>query len=137
MNVARMLAALTAAAVIAGCGGTSDSQQVTSAMKTYLNGIANRNGQQACNELTSAAAQGLLTSANQQDPKLKAKTCGDVLNTIGDLLTTSDKQRLRTAKIVNVKVKGNSASASVQGGAHAAELVKTSGRWLINGGVGS
>jgi hypothetical protein len=137
MNVARTLPALAVAAVIAGCGGTSDSQQITSAMKTYLNGIANRNGQQACSELTSAAAKGLLTSANQQDPKLKAKTCGDVLNTIGGLLTTSDKQKLRTAKIVNVKVKGNSANASVQGGAHPAVLVKTNGHWLINGGVGS
>lgn len=141
MNLARALAGAVAVAaavaLLAGCGGTSDSQQVNSAIRTYLAGIANRNGQQSCNQLTPAAAQGLLTSANQQDPNLGAKSCAEVLNALSRLITASEKQQLLDAKIRDIKIKGNSATATVQGGDRAAELVKTNGHWLIRGGVGS
>lgn len=140
MNVARVLAALASIAVIAGCGGSSggsDNQQITTAIRAYLGGIANHNGQQSCSQLTSVAGKDLLDAANQQDPQLKAKSCADVLNTIDGLLSSADKTRLRTAKIVKVKVSGSTATASVQGGDKPAQLVKQNGHWLISGGVGS
>lgn len=46
-----------------------------------------------------------------------------------------NKQTLKNAKVTNVHVNGNTATADLQGGTKTADFTKTGGRWFISGGI--
>jgi hypothetical protein len=127
---------MTAAAVavtilVAGCGGgSSASSQVTSTIKSYLADIANGNGPAACNQLSTAAKQQLAGAS----ASFGAKTCPQAVLDASKELKGDEKQTLLKAKVIDVHVNGDTATANLKGGTRAAHLTKIGGRWLISGG---
>jgi hypothetical protein len=129
---ATVIAALAVAVIVGGCGGgPSASSQVTSTLKTYLADLAHGNGPAACSELTAAATQEVANAATGSS----AKTCPRAVEEAAKELKGDEAQTLLDAKVVDVHVDGNSATANLKGGTRAAHLTKADGRWLISGGV--
>lgn len=126
-----VLAGLLTVAV-AGCGGgSSDSSQITSTIKTYLAAIANSDGTTACDQLTNGAANQVL----QAGASLGAVTCAQAVQDASGNLGGNGKQTLLDAQVINVHVTGSTASADLQGGTQTVQLTKIGGRWLISGGL--
>ena len=124
--------AVAVAVIAGGCGGgSSASSQVASTIKTYLADLAHGNGPAACNQLTAAATQELASAASGSTPK----TCPGAVEEAAKELKGDEAQTLLDAKIIDVHVDGNTATANLKGGTRAAQLTKVNGRWLISGGV--
>lgn len=72
-------------------------------------------------------------------PQLGATSCVDAIDRLSGLLTAdqkrADKQKLINAQVINIHVKGDSATADIQGGTQTAQFERVGGRWLISGGI--
>lgn len=98
-------------------------------MRTYLTAIADHNAAKACDEMTAGAKQHLVSIV----PKGTGSTCRSVIGTISKLITGAQVKQVRNAKIVDVQVRGDTATAKILG-ATTVHLTTTNGRWLISGG---
>ncbi|HEX5193582.1 MAG TPA: hypothetical protein VFW09_12325 [Solirubrobacteraceae bacterium] len=79
--------------------------------------------------MTARAKQQLVSIV----PKGTGSTCRSVIGTISKLITGAQVRQVRDAKIVDVRVHGDTATARILG-ATTARLTKTGGHWLISGG---
>jgi hypothetical protein len=104
-----------------------------SAIRTYLGAIAGHNAAKACSEMTSAAQQQLLSIA----PKGAGSTCEVVVARISQLITGAEAKQVRDAKVVDVHVTGDTATAKIAGAGTTARLTDSGGRWQIAGGFGA
>lgn len=123
------------ASALAGCGGADENGAVQNTVKTYLSAFADGNGQKACDQLTGQETRTIVQGAVERLPELQSATCPDALSKLSGSLGADEKQTLRDAKITNVHVTGDSATAEVVGGTQTADLTKAHGRWLISGGL--
>ncbi len=130
-RTAGILTSVLLAITTVGCGGTSDSSQVASTVKAFLTALANGNGTKACDQLTASQAQTVVQLLAQQG----VTNCAAAVSRAASSLNASDKQKLLNAKVVNVHVSGNSATADIQGGTQPATLSKAGGRWYISAGI--
>lgn len=140
---ARLALALPAAVLIAGCGGgsqpRSDTEQVTTTVRSYLRLQATGDAGQACALLTAAGQQQLTAYVAKQASKSPfatgALTCEQAIGIArlagGSALMTA----MRDATIRNVRVTGTTATAEIQGsgdvGRRSVRLVKAGGDWRI------
>ena len=122
----RWTAALITAVALASCGGqaTSASDQVAGALKTYLAALARGNGATACDRLTDAFVQRHIQGAG-------TTTCTQAIQVLAGQLGGDGKAALEHAKVVNIHVRGATATAVIRGGTQEATLNRTGGRWLI------
>ena len=120
------------ATALAGCGGgSSASTEVTSTFKQYLTALANGQGAHACNQLSGSEAQALIQAAASSG----VTTCEQAITYVSGNLGGDNKQTLQNAKVTNVHVNGNTATADLQGGATTADFTKVGGHWFISGGL--
>lgn len=118
------------------CGGASNEEKVADTLTTYLDALANGDGQEACDQLTGAQNRRILEGAVSFLPELASTSCADALTKLGEGIGADERELLNDAEIVNVEVDGDSATAQIDGGTGTAELEKPGDRWLISGGIG-
>ena len=117
---------------IAGCGGGAPAKkQVATSLKTYLRAIADDNGAVACSHMARSFAQVMTHSASS----LGATTCRQAVRDVASHLGADEKQKLLTAKVIDVRVSGASATARLKGGTQTAQLRHVGGHWLISQGI--
>lgn len=120
--------ALTAAVVVAGCGGGGSAQdQITSTVKDFYSGFVSGDGNKACDQLTSSTQQSLLRSA-------KGSSCSAAISRASKVLPDSVKKQAKNVDVTNIKVNGNSATATIKGGGQSGsvQLTKQGGKWKIS-----
>jgi hypothetical protein len=128
-------AACAACLFATGCGGQSDADRIQQTVKTYLSALADGDGAKACDQLTGDQTRAVVDHAITSLPELQASGCADALTKLSGSLGADEKQTLRDAKVTQVQVSGDSATAEVVGGSKTAELQKSHGRSLISGGL--
>jgi ketosteroid isomerase-like protein len=126
---------LVATLAASGCGGgKSDKQQIESTITSYYKAFGSGDGAAACKWLTKSAVKLIETSAG-------GSKCGDVLHAaLKQPAYARIAPKLQHAKVVEVTVSGNSASARAEvpgAGAKGATakasvpLKKEGGSWKI------
>jgi ketosteroid isomerase-like protein len=121
-------AALSAALVVAGCGGgPSANDQITSAVTDYYKAFAAGDGAKACDQLTNEAKQQLQTSTRASSCPVaiaRAKSRPDIKRYTA---------RFKDAKVAGVSRSGDTATARVRalGVTAAVPLRKEGDAWKI------
>src|SRR4051794_39430261 len=125
-------AALVAAAavVVAGCGGSGDSdkREIESTLRGFYAAFADADGRKACDQLVETAQRNLAKRSRTKDCPaaiVKAAKRPDI---------APYTARLRNAKVVSVEVAGDAANAKVRGIGATADvgLRKQDGHWKID-----
>ena len=132
-----LLLALSALAA-PGCGGDDDGDQTASAdegnVKTtvvaYVKATAEGDGKTACSHLTDKA-RGLAARAEGA----KAKTCEGVVAEARKRMRDEYRDRLLAVgpDDVDVEIRGDAATADIDGARATARLVHEGEQWLIEG----
>lgn len=126
---------------VAGCGGSpapSAQQQVTQVLHSYLTAQAAGDGQTACALLTPAAQSQLIAAVVKAGKGLLSATtsCQDAVGLVRAVAGARALAALNSARIEQVQVHGDSATAEVAGGTvfgrQQVRLVKSS-TWMIDG----
>lgn len=130
MTRAAAASVLTAVA-LSSCGGgadaASDPEAIRVTLTTYLNAVSRGDGKVACDQLGDDARRDLIRSVRG------ARDCGDAVTRYRSGLTSEQREQLRTARVDQVRVDGDRATAKVLGGAEAGRLERRGDRWLIAG----
>lgn len=122
-----VLCTLAAAVAVAGCGGSSDKDNIQTTVKNYFNAVADGDGSKACDQLsksTKASAGG--------------NNCASALTAASKQANISRlKSTLKQAKVGSVKVSGSSATAviTLKGASTSVQLVKENGSWKLQAGA--
>lgn len=131
-RVKRLAITFATAALIAGCGGGSATDQVKSDWRTAATAMARGDGATACKYFTPAVSSTLSSSAGS--------SCQDAVSTLAAPLTAADRAGLANAPITSVTVSGDNATITYKltpglsklGFKGRSRLTKSSsGRWLI------
>jgi hypothetical protein len=129
--VKRSLSAVVLAAALfgVGCGGQSDTDKVKSTVQTYVDGLASRNAKKVCDQL-SASVQ---TQVKQSG---RAKDCATAIRNFENSANgRAVAAAFKTAKISEINVKGNIATAKVtvkvSANGATVPLEKQGGDWKI------
>jgi hypothetical protein len=130
LGVSVMLTVLVAV-LVAGCGGSSDTSQIKTTIKSFVDALGTGDAGTACADLDASEKATLV----QAGASAGAKTCADVVKLLGRELTAAQKTKLKKANVTDVKITGSNATATVNGGATLAHLTKSGGHWLISGGI--
>jgi hypothetical protein len=131
-----LVGAALAAGLLAGCGGdeASDAEQVVA---TYLEAIADGDGENACEQLTEAVQRQLIDAAPAE---ASAGGCPAAAAAVAGALSEQQRRQLRESQYGEVTVDGASATVPIQGG-RTVQLTKMSpgayepGSWRISGGL--
>jgi peptidyl-prolyl cis-trans isomerase B (cyclophilin B) len=131
---ARTLAALLAlAAIAAGCG-SSDEDKVKSVLKDYNAALVDGDGKKACGLFTSDGQKKLAASLKALAPTAASSDCAQLVRDVSATITDDNGKRIKAIAIKNVKVKGNTASAT---SGVETQLAKDGGDWKITDFAGS
>jgi hypothetical protein len=127
MNSRTALVALILTAVVAGCGGSSssDEDQIKATTSDFVSAVKKKDWAGACDQLSKAAQDELM----KQGAALKAKDCADTLTKAANLGGDDAFKGLAT-DVTNIKVNGNKATA--KNGKDDANFVKEGGEWKID-----
>lgn len=120
---------------MAACG-SSASSGVSSTVKNYFTALAAANGHEACAQLTSRDAAEVARLAHQA-PQFGGNSCADVIAKVSKLLNPDQRRELRTARVIDVRIHGATATAAAKAGGRTSrtyELAKRGDRWLLSGG---
>ena len=132
LNAAALCAAAIMGAAAWGCGG-SDEDKVAETVETYMTGLADGDGDQACDQLTGDAKRALVDQIATNLPEIDSISCPEVLEQLSGVLGEDEKGQMRDLE-VTATVDGDTATATVEGGTSDVELTKVDGKWLISGG---
>jgi hypothetical protein len=134
MTTRRSLIALLLAAVAlfaAGCGGSSDQDQAKSAVEDYLAAVTKGDGDKACS---------LITDQTKKNIERGGRKCGETISALNKGPGRSVLQAFKDAKVENVKVKGDRATADIKVKTltQPTNLRKEGGKWKLDStGVGA
>ena len=147
--MSRPLVAVVACLLVAGCGGGGssgggggDQGAVEDAFHTYLNGLADQDGNAACAAMTKDLQDQMIKAMNTSGAGslTNGRSCGQILDLIAKNNPAFGQvaKVLKGAKLSNVKVDGDKASydwsITVNGksvNSHG-EAVKQDGKWLVS-----
>ena len=117
----------------AGCGngGGSDLEQAQDAVRDYLTGIAEGDGDRACGRMSDEAQKQFVDRVAEQEPQSGIESCEEAVVRLGELLADEDLAPLRDPQI-NVTLNRDKATASVKDGPSDLTVVKVDGEWLID-----
>ena len=109
----------------AGCGGSSDSDNIKSAVKGFFSALADRDGKKACD---------LLSKGLVQQAKAAGGDCAKSVSAVAAQAVPNDKRdEARKITVTNVKIKGDTATATVKGKKGSRQLIlrKEGGKWKL------
>ena len=128
-------AALSCLAV-SGCGGPSATTQVRDLVNNYIADFAAHKGADACARLTVAAQTKIQAGAGI----LRGKDCAATLTMVSNLPTGEQARQVAELHAGRIVVDGNEAGVIIEPagvGAKPTRVLKTGGKWLIDGSVGT
>jgi len=129
-----LLLTLAATASIAGCGGESDSDQIKSLVRQYVDAFAAKDGAKVCSLLTPAAQRRVQASAGL----LRGKDCAATITAVAKLPSGPAAPFIRKFHAGKIVVDGNEAGVQIEPttkGSKPTRLVKVNGKWLFDGSV--
>ncbi len=103
----------------------SDEERVEKTLTTYLTAVVEADGPTACAQLAPAARDDLVTSV------AGARDCEDAVRRYRSGLTAQQREELRTARVTEVSIEGDHATARVAG-AESGSLEQVEGEWRIS-----
>jgi hypothetical protein len=127
----------TAALGVVGCGGDDsggggdDESQIRDVVRNYAAAIADKDGDTACGFLTESARK----QVEAAGAALDADGCGEVMEKVTAQASDADRQQLKDAEVVSVKVDGDRATVQVKAGDETGDpstLIKEDGEWRID-----
>jgi hypothetical protein len=132
--VKRASSALVVLALLAGCGGGgnkgSDQQQVTTAVTDWAHAFGKGDGARACELLTPGARDAFVARISSL---VGTRDCADAIGKLPSVAGAAVTGPFQTAKVDQVKVTGDSATARLTAAGHSAPvtLTKQDGDWLL------
>jgi Domain of unknown function (DUF4878) len=126
---------LAAALAAPGCGGGA-SDDVKSAVKSYLNAFVDGDGAKACSLMTDATRRQFVEKTKAIT---KSTDCSLAIEAIRTQAGAEVTAALAKLKFTNVKVNGNRATVTLESGGSksTATLVKEGGGWKVSGAPGT
>ena len=134
-GLATTIAAIALLAALPGCAGAPDALEVQDTVKTYLDALAEGDGEKACDQLAGTAKLGAVEALRERFPGLGASSCEDGLSQLAENIGEAEKDALRDPGAILVHISGASATAKPENVAREAELNKAGDKWLIWGGL--
>jgi hypothetical protein len=131
---------LAAAALASGCGGGgdkgSDQEQVSKAVTDFAHAFGKGDGKQACDLLTNGARTAFVTRIASL---VGTRDCAEAVAKLPGLAGPNVTGPFQTATVSNVKVTGDTATATLTAAGHSAQvtLEKPDGVWLLTHVPGS
>ena len=125
---------LVAAALASGCGGGgdkgSDQDQVSSAVTNFAHAFGKGDGKTACALLTNDARNTFVTRISSL---VGTRDCAEAIGKLPGLAGPNVTGPFQTATVSNVKVTGDTATATLTAAGHSAQVTldKSSGDWLL------
>ena len=121
---------LGAVTALAGCGDSgsepstsSDREQIEAAMTSYLDAVADGDGDKACGHLAAGAQKDLATLAG-------GSSCPDAVEQMSEALDGKSREQLRSGRIDRVVIDGTTAKATVASG-DTIPLEKSGDAWKV------
>ena len=127
-----------AAALAGGCGGSDDGADDAGpedVVRTYLEAVADGDGERACDQLTDDVQRQAVDFLSAQLPQLEASSCADGLGQLAEDLGEEEKDGLRDPGEASAEIDGDTAIVRFEQGTTDAELTKEGDSWLISGGL--
>jgi len=107
-------AALTLAAVLAGCGAsaspTAQSGEIRDTIRTFMRGLAEADGARACRVLTPAGQASVIKTVGPELKNFGIDTCAQVVHLTGIQLTAKLREELASATVGAVALHGSTAT---------------------------
>jgi putative lumazine-binding protein len=130
------LAAAAAAAVLAGCGGGGERDAVRDTVQAYLDSFVKGDAAKTCSLMTEKTREEFVKGAR---PLAPTRDCATATIAVRAAAGRKAIDALREAKISEVRVNGNSASAKLKAssGESVATLTKQGGEWKVSSAPGS
>ena len=126
-------AVLVLVALTAGCGssGGGDIEQAQDAVRDYIVGIAEGDGDRSCGRMSKEAQKQLTDRVAEEEPQRGIDSCEEAVERLGELLADENPASLRDPQI-DVTLNRDKAIASVKGGPSDVTVIKVDGEWLID-----
>lgn len=126
-------AVLVLVALAAGCGsgGGDDIDQAQDAVRDYIVGIAEGDGDRSCGRMSKEAQKQLTDRVAEEEPQRGIDSCEEAVERLGELLADENPASLRDPQI-DVTLNRDKAIASVKGGPSDVTVIKVDGEWLID-----
>ena len=127
-------AALAVAVALGGCGGPSDSEQISQRVDELVSAYADKDGATACSLMTPAARERIQRSAGM----LKGRDCAATLTNVARLPTGEVARSIRKFRAGRIAVDGNEAGVVIEPsspGTKPTRMVKVDGKWYFDGSV--
>ena len=122
--------AVAAALALAGCGSAaSPAAQVRSAWATVKGALVDGDAKRFCAMLNDTSRAELLAAIAQVSPP-SSSSCESAAKTLFDL-SRDARQKFAAAKLVSVRVRGDSATTTDTTGPPANRWVKVDGGWQL------
>ena len=130
------LAAAAVGAALAGCGGHDEATDVRATVNGYLDAFVRGNGARTCSLMTQRTQAEFVKGAR---PRAHTDACAKATIAVRAAAGRKAIDALRHAKVSDVKVNGNEASAKITAstGQSIATVTKVRGRWLVSATLGS
>ena len=131
MRAKALVTVVVAALAVAGCGGASDEEQVRTTVEDYIIAFVDGDGDKACDLLTKETRDAFV---QQVSSLVKTRDCGEAIKKLGDLAGPTVDRALKGAKVTEVKVNGENATATLEsrGTKTPTQLKKEDGDWKIS-----
>ena len=119
---------------LAASGCTSDEDKVRHLVQEYNAAVADGDGAKACGFLTKRGREIVLALSLEQLLSDRTTGCQSTIKALGHLKEGSEIKELESAKIVDVRVRGDTAQAELRSdeGPATAELTKRDGEWRLD-----
>ncbi|MEA2193755.1 MAG: hypothetical protein QOG42_189 [Solirubrobacteraceae bacterium] len=129
------IAALLAAALLVGCGGSSPSPEDT--VSAAISGLSDGNSKKVCAQLSPEGERKLLVVLRDNPLNLivNASTCEEAIVKLHAKLSKAIRAALKDGEVDDAKVKGDTAVVHVPGFGMDVELKKIADKWKITGGL--
>src|ERR1700754_3043084 len=109
-------AVLVVVVLTAGCGGGGhDIEQAQDAVRDYVIGIAEGDGDRSCGRMSNEAQKQLADRVAEQEPRRGIDSCEEAVARLGELLTDEDRTPWHDPQI-DVTLNRDKAIASVKNG---------------------
>jgi hypothetical protein len=148
-HAAALAVALSAALLLAGCGGSSapaphDREQIRAVVSSFLDALAHGNGTVACAHATPAGQKAIVSAVGPELQNFDIYGCKSAVYVTGAQMKPASRRALETARIATITLSASSASIPVStitspngnvaielGTNKPVRLVKSYGVWLI------
>ena len=118
------------AGAVAGCGSSQPSDGRAAVIKVeraYLSAAASGHGVATCQQMTAQGRRRIVRNGRATG----GHTCAVVVSRAARELSASDRQTLRNAQVVSVRIAGDRARIKLRG-EPSSSLVRTQGRWRVS-----